>query len=188
MKAAGDAVVLEAGGFLDTPNQRIAVRHIPAVLAAADLKESVVEVRGGASIPLGQVADVTMGSPPPIGDSIINDVPGILLIVEKHPDSNTLELTRRVETALAELKPGLKDLEIDSSIFRPATFIERAIDNLTRALAIGCALVALILILFLFDWRTAVISLTAIPLSLVVALLVFTYSARPSTRWCWPAS
>jgi CzcA family heavy metal efflux pump len=176
VRAAGDAVVLEAGGFLDTPNQRIGVRHLPAVNEADDLKECVVEVRGGASIPLGQVADVTIGSPPPIGDAIINDVPGILLIVEKHPDSNTLELTRRVEAAIEELKPGLKDLEIDTSIFRPATFIERAIDNLTRALAVGCGLVALILLLFLFDWRTAIISLTAIPLSLVTALLVFTYS------------
>src|SRR5581483_11306345 len=67
-------------------------------------------------------------------------------------------------------------IEIDPTIFRPATFIERALDNLTKALAVGCGLVAVILFVFLFDWRTAVISLTAIPLSLVAALLVFSYS------------
>jgi CzcA family heavy metal efflux pump len=175
-KAAGDAVALEAGGFVDTPNQRLAVRYVPAVLDTEDLKQAVVDFRGGTSIRLMNVADVEIGSPPPIGDAVINDVPGLLLIVEKQPESNTLELTKRVEAAIESLKPGLKDVEIDPTIFRPATFIERAIDNLTHALFIGCVLVALILIAFLFDWRTAVISLTAIPLSLITAILVFTYS------------
>src|SRR6185503_6897172 len=111
-------------------------------------------------------ADVEFGSPPAIGDAVINDGPGILLIVEKQPEANTLELTRKVEAALAQLKPGLKGVEVDTTIFRPATYIERAIDNLKHALVVGCVLVAAILFLFLFDWRTAVISLTAIPLSL----------------------
>src|SRR4029077_2868461 len=106
----------------------------------------------------------------------INDGPGLLLIVEKQPQANTLELTRQVEAAIEALKPGLKDIEIDPTSFRPATFIERAIDNLTRALAVGCGLVVLILLAFLFDWRTALISLTAIPLSLVAAVLVLSYS------------
>jgi CzcA family heavy metal efflux pump len=175
-KAAADAVTLDAGGYVDTPNQRIAVRHVPPVRDEKDLARAVVDTRGGTSILLGKVADVVVDSPPPIGDAVINDGPGLLLIVEKQPESNTLELTRQVEAALEALKPGLKDVEVDSTIFRPATFIERAIDNLTHALAVGCALVAIILLLFLFDWRTAVISLTAIPLSLVAALLVFTYS------------
>jgi CzcA family heavy metal efflux pump len=175
-RAAGDAVTLDAGGFVDTPNQRMAVRYVPPVLDVGDLKEAVVDFRGGASIRLKNVAEVEIGSPPPIGDAVINDGPGLLLIVEKQPESNTLELTRSVEAAIEALKPGLKDVEIDPTIFRPATFIERAIENLRRALVVGCALVAIILVLFLFDWRTAVISLTAIPLSLVTALLFFTYS------------
>jgi len=176
VRAAGDATALESGGFLDTPNQRLAVRHVPSVLSADDLREVVVDTRGGASIPLGKATEVRIDSPPPIGDAVINDGPGILLIVEKQPDANTLELTRRVEAALDSLRPGLGDVEVDSTIFRPATFIERAIDNLTRALAVGCALVIVILLVFLFDWRTALISLTAIPLSLVAALLVFAHS------------
>src|SRR5436190_2773362 len=161
-RAAAESVSLEGGGFVDTPNQRFPVRHLPAVRDPAELAEALVDVRGGPPVPLGKVTDVSFGSPPPIGDSVINDGPGILLIVEKQPESNTLELTRRVEAALDDLKPALKDVSVDSAIFRPATFIERALDNLTRALAVGCGLVAVILFVFLFDWRTAVISLTAI--------------------------
>ncbi|MCI0704435.1 MAG: efflux RND transporter permease subunit, partial [Planctomycetia bacterium] len=175
-RAAGDAVSLDAGGFADSPNQRLAVRHVPPVRDTDDLGRAVVDYRGGASLQLKDVAKVQFGSPPPIGDAVINDGPGILLIVEKQPEANTLELTRNVEAAVESLKPGLKDVNVDTTIFRPATFIERALDNLTRALAVGCALVAVILFLFLFDWRTAVISLTAIPLSLVAALLVYSYS------------
>ncbi|HVK14747.1 MAG TPA: efflux RND transporter permease subunit [Gemmataceae bacterium] len=175
-RAGTDAVALDAGGFVDTPNQRLAVRHLPPVRDAGDLGRTVVDYRGGAPLRLGDVTDVTIGSPPPIGNAIINDQPGILLIVEKQPQANTLELTRGVEKALEDMRPGLKDVEIDPTIFRPATYIERAIDNLTHALAVGCGLVVLILLAFLFDWRTAAISMTAIPLSLVAAVLVFAYS------------
>ena len=98
----------------------------------------------------------SIGSPPPIGDAVINDGPGLLLIVEKQPEGNTLEVTREVEAALEALKPGLADVEIDPTIFRPATFIERALDNLDAApWLIGCGLVVVILVAFLFDWRTA---------------------------------
>ncbi|MBY0513496.1 MAG: efflux RND transporter permease subunit [Gemmataceae bacterium] len=175
-RSGADAVALDAGGFVDTPNQRLAVRHRPPVRTADDLSRTVLDFRGGAPVRLGDVADVGIGSPPPIGDAVINDRPGILLIVEKQPRANTLELTRGVERALDQLRPGLKDVNVDPTIFRPATYIERAIDNLTHALAVGCGLVVVILFAFLFDWRTAVISATAIPLSLVAAVLVFAYS------------
>ena len=175
LKAAGDAAVLETGGFLDTPNQRFAVRHLSPIIEPEDLGRTVVDFRGGAPVRLSDVAEVTIGSPPPIGDSVINDGPGLLLIVEKQPEGNTLEVTRKVEEAIELLKPGLQGVEIDPTIFRPATFIERAIDNLRRALLVGCGLVVLILVAFLFDWRTAFISLTAIPLSLVSALLLLSW-------------
>src|SRR5262249_36501629 len=84
----------------------------------------------------------------------------------------TLAVSRQVEAALEALKPGLKGVDIDPTIFRPATFIERSLDNLSHALLVGCVLVAVILVAFLFDWRTAVISATAIPLSLVAAVLI----------------
>ncbi|HQR41520.1 MAG TPA: efflux RND transporter permease subunit, partial [Gemmatales bacterium] len=173
-RAAGDAVSLEAGGFVDTPNQRLAIRQLSTLHDADDLSQTVVDFKAGAPVRLGNIADVVIGSPPPIGDAVINSQPGILLIVEKQPQANTLELTRKIDEAITTLMPGLKDVHIDPTIFRPATFIERALDNLTHALGIGCALVVVILLLFLFDWRTAVISLIAIPLSLAAALLVFT--------------
>ena len=172
LRAAGDAVVLDAGGFVDTPNQRMAVRQLSPVKSPEDLAKTVVSFNGGTPLRLGDVAEVRVGSPPAIGDAVINDQLGLLLIVEKQPAANILEVTRKVEAALDLLKPGLKGVEIDSTIFRPATFIERSITNLTHALLIGCVLVVVVLILFLFDWRTAVISLTAIPLSLISAVLL----------------
>lgn len=175
LRAAGDAVVLDAGGFVDTPNQRMAVRQLAAVEDPEGLSNTVVAFNQGSPLTLGEVADVRFGTPPPIGDAIINDQPGILLIVEKQPAANMLEVTRNVEAALDLLKPGLKDVEIDSTIFRPATFIERSIDNLTHALMVGCILVVIVLIAFLYDWRTAVISLTAIPLSLIAAVLLINW-------------
>ncbi|WP_034158099.1 efflux RND transporter permease subunit [Sphingomonas sp. ERG5] len=174
--AAGDAVLVGGGGFVDTPNQRIAVQQAGAVQNADDLARTVIKVAGGASIRVGDVARVVDGHAAPIGNAIIDDGPGIMLIVEKQPTGNTLELTRKVEAAIAELRPGLKDVWIDTTIFRPATFIERSIDNLTRALMIGCLLVAVILFVFTRDWRQAVISLVAIPLSLLGAGLVLLWS------------
>ena len=172
--AARDATVLESGGFVDRPNQRLAVRHRAMIQNPDDLGRTVVAFQGNAPIRLGDVTTVQFGSPPPIGDAIINDGPGLLLIVEKQPDANTLEVTRRVEAALKELEPGLTGVEVDPTIFRPATFVERAVANLGHALLVGCGLVVVILVVFLFDWRTALISLTAIPLSLVSAVVVLT--------------
>ena len=172
--AARDAAVLESGGFVDKPNQRLAVRHRAMIQSPDDLGRTVVAFQGNAPVRLGDVTTVQFGSPPPIGDAIINDGPGLLLIVEKQPDANTLEVTRKVEAALKELEPGLTGVEMDPTIFRPATFVERAVENLGHALLVGCGLVVVILVVFLFDWRTALISLTAIPLSLVSAVVVLT--------------
>ena len=174
-KAAGDAVELAGGGFIDTPNQRLAISHISPIETADDLARIVVAFRKGAALRLGDVADVVEGFAAPIGDAIINDGPGILLIVEKQPWANTLEVTRNVEAALDALRPGLQDLHIDSTIFRPAGFIEKSIENLNRALLFGCVLVVIVLAFFLYDWHTAVISALAIPCSLIGAALVLHY-------------
>lgn len=174
--AAGDAVLVGGGGFVDTPNQRLAVQQAGTVQTASDLARAIVKQAGEAPVRIGDVARVVDGFNAPIGNAIIDDGPGIMLIVEKQPTANTLELTRAVEAAFAELKPGLKDVKVDTTIFRPATFIERSIDNLTRALMIGCALVAAVLFLFTRDWRQATISLVAIPLSLLGAGLMLLWS------------
>ena len=172
VRATRDAVTPAAGGFIDTPNQRLAVRHLPTVYVAEDLRRVPVAYRNGVPLELGKVADVVEGFPTPIGDAVINDGPGILLIVEKQPTGNTLDVTRDVEQALEALRPALADVDVDSTIFRPATFIEMSIDNLQQALFFGCLLVAAVLAVFLLEWRTALISLTAIPLSLITAAVV----------------
>ncbi|WP_116809828.1 efflux RND transporter permease subunit [Steroidobacter cummioxidans] len=170
--AAGDAALVIGGGFVDTANQRLAVRHLSPLETPEDLARTVVKLSGGSPIRLGDVATITEGHGAPIGNAIINDRPGIMLIVEKQQGGNTLDVTRGIEQALAELKPALTDIEVDSTIFRPATFIERSLHNLVEAMVIGCLLVAAVLVLFTRDWRAALISLTAIPLSLLAAALM----------------
>lgn len=174
MLASGNAASIESGGFIDSPNQRIAIRHKNLTTKPEELANTVVDFKNGAPIRLGDIAEIVIGAPPTIGDAVINHGDGLLLIVEKHPNANTIEVTKKVEAAITELKPALKDLDIDSTIFRPATFIERAIDNLQNALILGAVLVALILILFLRNKRAALISICAIPLSLISAVLVLT--------------
>ena len=124
---------------------------------------------------VGDVATVVEGFPAPIGDAVINSGPGLMLIVEKQLGANTLTVTRGVEEALEDMKPALAGIAVDPTIFRPATFIEMSLRNLSRALLVGCVLVILVLMVFLADWRTALISSVAIPLSLLAAGLLLHY-------------
>jgi len=173
--AVRDAVAVDTGGFIDTPNQRLAIAHRGAVRSTDDLENVVVHERGGAALRIGDVAEVREGYPPPIGDAVVNGRSGLLLVVEKQLAANTLDVTRGVDAALAALEPALGDVELDATIFRPATFIEMSIANLNRALLVGCILVVLVLLVFLADWRTALISAVAIPLSLIAAGLLLRY-------------
>lgn len=174
--AARNAATLVGGSFIEGPNQRFNVTHLPAMTSVDDVAAITVAHRNGVTLTFGDVADVVEGFPPPIGDAIINDEPGILLIVEKQPWGNTLDVTRGVESALEELLPALDGVQVDPTIFRPATYIENSIANLNTALLIGCLLVIAVLGVFLYDWRTAVISVIAIPLSLLTAALVLSQS------------
>jgi CzcA family heavy metal efflux pump len=167
--------VIGTGGFIETSQQRMGVRMISPLTTPEKLAEMPVYDRlksDGTPLRLKDVADVVWDTWPLFGDAVINGGPGLMLIVEKFPWANTLEVTHGVEAALEELGPGLTGIEIDSSIFRPATFIEVSLENLTRALLIGCLLVMIVLAAFLFEWRTALISMAAIPLSLVAGSLV----------------
>jgi CzcA family heavy metal efflux pump len=167
-----DGSLIGTGGFVDTANQRLVVHHVPSVVTADSLRDVTMTGADGNTVALSDVAELLLEHQPMIGDAVINDGPGIMLIVEKFPWANTLDVTRGVEQAMEELRPGLAGLEVDTTIFRPATFITAALDNLGRALLVGSVLVFVILVLFLFDWRTALISLVAIPLSLMAATLV----------------
>lgn len=158
------------GGFIDTPSQRLGVWHVLPISSPEDLAQ--VPVDGTKSLALGDVAELVEDHQPLIGDAIINDGPNLLLVVEKLPGTNTLEVTQGVESALDALRPGMAGIEFDATLFRPATFIEMAIGNLTRTLVIAAVLAVLVLGAFFYGWRTALISLVTIPLALVAALLV----------------
>jgi Cu/Ag efflux pump CusA len=121
---------------------------------------------------LGDVASVAERHQPLIGDAIIGGGPGLMLIVEKLPWANTLQMTDDVERAIKELQPGMAGINFDTKVFQQAHFIKMAISNLTQALVLGFILVVVILALFLFEWRVALISLLTIPLSLIATMLV----------------
>jgi CzcA family heavy metal efflux pump len=158
-----------AGGFIDTPTQRLGVWHVLPIKTPEDLAQIPIL---GTAWRLGDVANVAEDHQPLIGDALINDEPNLLLVVEKLPGVNTLEVTRGLEEALDALRPGFSSIDFDATIFRPATFIEMAIANLTRTLVIAAVLVVLVLVAFFYGWRTALISLVTIPLALLAALLV----------------
>jgi CzcA family heavy metal efflux pump len=165
-----EGAVPGTGGFIETPQQRLGVRHVFDKLTnPRELSKIPVE---GTNQRLGDVARVVEDHQPLIGDAVVNDGDGLMLVVEKFPGKNTVEVTRGVESALEDLKPGLAGMDPDTSVFRPATFIEDAIDNLTLALVIAGILLALAIVAFMFQWRTVLVALFTIPLALIAAGLV----------------
>src|SRR5687768_12652972 len=161
------------GGFIETPNQRLQVRHVfenfgnPEALGNVTVEDTDGQLR------IDDVANVVEEHQPLIGDAIVggND-DRLLLVVEKFPGADTVEVTSGVEDALNNLKPGLTGMKFDMDVFRPATYITDAIGNLRLAIIIGGVLLALVLAAFLFSLRATLISLVTIPLSLMVAALV----------------
>jgi len=156
-------------GWIDTPNQRLSIRHNLPISSADDLSRVPVK---GTAYRLGDISQVVEAHQPLIGDAILKDGPGIMLVIEKFPDANTLEVTRSVEEALEAMMPGLKGIEIDTTVFRPASYIELAGKNLATMLLIGSVLLILVLGVIYWDWRPLLISLVAIPMSFVGALIV----------------
>jgi CzcA family heavy metal efflux pump len=167
------------GGFIDTPNQRLSIQHLLPVKTADDLSlvpmvndNSDESPAGEQPLLLNDVATVVEDHQPLIGDAVsTDDANDLFLVIEKFPEANTLDVTRGVDAALAGLAPGLSGIDIDTSVYRPATFIETAIGNIGKALLVGTLLMALAIGVF-SGWRSALISLIAIPLSIVAAVLV----------------
>src|SRR6185437_5784078 len=164
--------IIGTGGAIELPAQRIGIRHVLPVVAPADLARVTVDNKSGARVSLGEVADVKIDHQPLIGDAVIKDGPGLLLVVEKLPWGNTLNVTRDVNRVIDSLKPGLPGITFDTTIFRQSNFINTSIHNLSIALLLGFLLVLLILLAFLYEWRVAAISLLTIPLSLMAAMLI----------------
>jgi CzcA family heavy metal efflux pump len=173
--AAREASGVFGAGFIETETQRIALKTEGQALTADEVGEVIVGQHGGASVRLRDIARVLDGPEPKLGDAAVNGEPGVLLQVWSQYGTNTKDVTEAVEEALRELEPVLKSAEIqvaDPPLFRPASFIDLSIHNINVSLLIGGVLVAVVLTLFLFNLRTAFISITAIPLSLLIAVIV----------------
>ena len=167
-----DGALIGTGGFIDSPNQRFGVTHRLPIVDPSTLGEIAITSKTGKTVALKDVARMEWGHQPLVGDAVINGGQGLLLIVEKFPWANTLQVTKGVDEALAALQPGLPDLDIDAQIFRPASFVEISIKHLSKSLLLGCLLVMVILALFLYQWRVALITCVAIPLSLMAGMMV----------------
>jgi CzcA family heavy metal efflux pump len=174
VSAARRATGVRGAGFVDTTNQRIVFQTEGQSLTPADIGRTVLFSHGAASVTLSNVADVIEAPEPPIGGASIQGKPGVILNVAEQYAADTVEVTKRVETALEELRPGLvaDGIMLEPDLFRPANFITIATTNVRDSLIIGGVLVIVVLYLFLFDLPTAAISCTAIPLSLLTATLV----------------
>ena len=157
------------GGFIDTDNQRLGIQHISPITTPRSLGRVTLE---GTKMQLGDVATVVEDHPPLIGDALTPDGAGLLFVVEKAPGVSTLDVTRETEAAIKEMEPGLAGLHFNTTVFRPATYIEQGIDNLELALIVAGVLALLALGAFLLRWRPVVIILVAVPLSFIAAVLV----------------
>ena len=167
------------GGYLERGSREFLVRGIGRVQAKDDLEQLVVKAHGERSVLLRDVAVVVEGPQVKRGDSSVNGHPSVVLTIAKQPTADTRSLTDQIEHALEDLKPSLPaDIEIDSSIFQQRKFIDLGIHNVLEALRDGAVLVLIILFLFLLNVRTTFITLTAIPLSIVITGLVFYFSGQ----------
>jgi Cu(I)/Ag(I) efflux system membrane protein CusA/SilA len=175
-EAVAGSNVNSSGGFLERPTEEYMIRARGRVNTIEDLANSVITVRNGTPILVKNVATVELGRALKRGDGSFNMNSNVVATIQKQPNANTIEVTNQIETALAGLKSTLPaDVTIDTKAFQQATFINRAIDNIRRALVEGGILVAIVLFLFLWNFRTTVISLTAIPLSLITAIIAMSY-------------
>ena len=172
--AARLATGVRGAGFVETANQRILIQTEGQNTTPEQLKQVIVIRSNGQSVRLTDVADVVEAAEPKFGDALIQGQPGVLLTLSSQYGANTREVTHDLEAALVEIKPVLdaRKITLFDRLHRPATFIETSLENIRSSLFLGAAFVAVVLFVFLFNFRTAFISLTAIPLSLVAALVV----------------
>lgn len=171
-EAAREANTNAGGGFLITPERELLIRGIGRIESLEDLGRSVVTARDGKPVLLSDVADIKIGAALKRGDGSVNGKKAVVVVVNKQPAADTPTVTKAVETAMEEIKAGLpKDVKV-AVTFRQSDFIDAAIENVRDSLRDGIIIVSVILWLFLMNWRTAVITLSAIPLSLLIGLMV----------------
>ena len=167
-----EASVPGTGGFIETPSQRLPIRNVFDNIASPETLGKVPVEDTGGRLRLTDVANVVEAHQPLIGDAVVDGGEGLILVVEKFPGTDTAEVTKNIEAELENLEPGLKGMTTDTSIFRPADYVDEAQKNLGLAAGIGALLLLVALIAFVRRWRQVLIAVVAIPTSLVAAALV----------------
>ena len=166
------------GGFLSNSNQELLIRGVGRIESIEQLQQSVIAQRNGTPILLSNVADVKIGAASKRGDASLNGRKAIVVTVDKQPIADTLTVTRAVEAAISDLRQVLpKDVKVTET-FRQGEYIESSIRNVEEALRDGMIIVSIVLILFLMNWRTVIISLSALPVSLLLGLIVLNWAGQ----------
>jgi Cu/Ag efflux pump CusA len=158
-------------GFIDTPGQRLAVQHVLPINSAADLARVTVEETGSRIVHLGDVTSVVEDHQPLVGDAVVGDAPGLLLVVDELPGADTLQVTRGLQAALDAMRPGLGGVTVDTTVFQPDTFIDTSLRDVGLAAALGLFLLILLLGLLLRGWGALVVA-TSVGSSIVGAAYV----------------
>ena len=161
-----------SGGFLNEYGNEYIIKGIGRTNEVNEIGRSIIKKSDGQVIRIEDVAEIKIGSAPKIGDASSNGKPSVVLAVSKQPNINTLDLTNRIDEAVIDLQKSLpEDINFNTKAFRQADFINASISNIQKTLLEGSAFVVIVLFLFLMNWRATVISLLAIPISLLVAIL-----------------
>jgi Cu/Ag efflux pump CusA len=178
--ATGAHSTATAGYLADVEHQELPIRQMARVRSVDDIARTVVKVDQGTPITIGDVADVRLGPAPKRGTAADRAIPAVVLSIQKTPGTNTLELTRRLDAVIDAAQKALPEgMKLNRDPFRAERFITRAVNNVVKVLVEATIIVAVIILLFLLDWRATLVTLTALPLSLAVALLVL---------WAWGLS
>ncbi len=166
------------GGFLVNPDQELLVRGLGRIESVEQLKQSVIKATNGTPVLLSNVADVKIGAALKRGDASVNGKPAMIVTVNKQPLADTPTVTRAVEAAMEEIKAGLPKGVNVAVTFRQENFIDASIKNIEDSLRDGIIIVSVILLLFLMNWRTAVITLSALPLSLLLGMIILNWTGQ----------
>jgi len=174
------------GGFIDTANQRLQVFHEQTIKTPAELEQIPLEdedgnavILDGGVLTLGDVTEVVEDHQPLIGDALCSDGACQLLVIEKFPGANTVAVAEGLEEAIEAMRPGMAGLDMDTSIYRPAEYIQSAFSNMWTAVVVGAALLLLVLALFFLNWRAVLVSAGVIAVSLAAAASVLALRGGP---------
>jgi len=172
IQASREASVNASGGFMNEFGNEYIIRGVGRTNNLEELGNTVVKFTNGNRVTIGDVSDISIGSAVKIGDGSLRGDPAVILTVMKQPNTNTVDLTEKIDQAMADLRKTLpEDVDINTRIFRQADFINASVNNIQRVLVEGSIFVIVVLFIFLMNWRASLISLLAIPISLLTAIL-----------------